>query len=227
MIWSVPKSWDGETAVILAGGPSLRGFDVQPLMREFDGQPLTLSGLRVITINDSWRIAPWADIQYFCDRDWRDTQVLVNRQSLDKSTDFARLIYKGFWVKGGADLDHPHVRTLKFSGQLGLSDDPTALRHGSNSGYQAIGLAYLLGAKRILLLGYDMQAAKGERTHWHDEERRADFWTTVKDSMLPLFPALVEPLARAGVEVINCTPGSALKCWPYLPLEEALNKEKS
>jgi hypothetical protein len=222
VIWSVPKNWVGETVVILAGGPSLKGFDasiLRPRHHPFEYTPVPYA--RVITINDSWRMAPWADVHYFCDARWRDQQVNLNRQSLDKSTDFAQMIYKGFWVKGGQDLEHPHVRTLKFTGQQGWEPAPTALRHGSNSGYQAIHLAAHYGAKRIILLGYDMHVDP-KRSHWHDEERASNFAKLIELSFLPHFQTLVDPLAAAGVEVINATPGSALKCWPYLPLEEAL-----
>ena len=44
MIWSVPRSWSGDTCVILAGGPSLRGFDIRQLY--YFPRP------RVIAIND-------------------------------------------------------------------------------------------------------------------------------------------------------------------------------
>ena len=38
----------------------------------------------------------------------------------------------------------------------GLSNEQGVLHHGKNSGYQAIGMAYLMGADQIFLLGYDM-----------------------------------------------------------------------
>jgi hypothetical protein len=46
----------------------------------------------------------------------------------------------------------------------------------------------------------------------------------MKNSMLPCFDSLVEPLKDAGVEVINVTPDSALKCWPCRSLEELLSE---
>jgi hypothetical protein len=220
MIWRVPRSWEGETCVILAGGPSLRGFGARALLRSVEPFP------RVITINDSWRLAPWADVLYFCDRKWRDFQVSANRSSVDNSTDFAKLIYSGFWVAGNeAFNDHPHVHALKLTGQRGFDNDPGCLRHGSNSGYQAIHLAAHFGAKRIVLLGYDMHVEKA-RSHWHDEQRPTNFQQLCDQSFLPHFESLKEPLAAAGIEVINATPNSALKCWPYMPLKEALNRER-
>jgi hypothetical protein len=34
--------------------------------------------------------------------------------------------------------------------------------------------------------------------------------------MLPKFKTLADPLAAAGVHVINASPGSALKIWPIV-----------
>lgn len=215
MIWRVPQgAWKGETAFILAGGPSLRGFDAAPLRYR-----------RVITINDSWRLAPWATVLYFFDQRWWQWQIDANPRAVGNSeVSFHWLIYNGFWVSAGPDFrDHPQVRYLRLSGPTGLETAPDALRHGSNSGYQAINLAYHFGASRIVLLGYDMQCA-GNTTHWHNDhtEPVGTFRVTLEQTMLPKFETLVEPLAAAGVEVINATPNSALTCWPHQPLEEVL-----
>ena len=48
------------------------------------------------------------------------------------------------------------INQLKSVAQPGLSRTQGVIHQGKNSGYQALNLAYLLGAKRILLLGYDM-----------------------------------------------------------------------
>lgn len=99
----------------------------------------------------------------------------------------------------------------------GLSLDPLRIHQGGNSGYQALNLAVLLGCARVLLVGYDM---KGD--HWHPPHEavnpgecefarwRVNFETTIPD------------LERAGVEVLNCTPGSALECFPRANLEDCL-----
>ncbi|HCZ48509.1 MAG TPA: hypothetical protein DCZ11_05850, partial [Gammaproteobacteria bacterium] len=44
----------------------------------------------------------------------------------------------------------------------GLSASPLRIHQGGNSGYQALNLAVLLGAERVILLGYDMHGG-----HWH------------------------------------------------------------
>lgn len=218
MIWTAPKLWLDETCFILAGGPSLKGFDAGVLRGHG----------RVISINDSWRIAPWADILYCCDQPWIEDQTRSNRASIDGSVRFRDLLATGFWVKGGdSPKTDPRIHILRFSGQVGLETNPEALRTGNNSGYQAINLAYHFGAARIVLLGYDMHC-DGAKTHWHDGPRApaSEFGKTLGRDMVPYFEYLVAPLAAADVEVVNATPGSALKCWPMMSLEEALTKEK-
>ncbi len=187
-----------------------------------------LRGLRVITINDSWIYYPKADVFYFCDPRWWTEQYGANCRSVDGTVTFRELLASGFWVRGTCDevSCDPRLHELAFTGQVGLERKPDGLRHGSNSGYQAIGLARHFGAKRIVLLGYDMRVVNG-RTHGHNGSRNpaAVFAQTLKHSMLPFFPLLVKPLREEGIEVVNATPGSALRCWPLTSLEEAVRGE--
>jgi len=215
MIWKAERLWADETAVILAGGPSLRGFDATVLYKP---------GWRVLAINDSWRIAPRCACLYFSDPAWFIDQLRRLPWDLTVTVNFSDVLYKRMLVNGSFRDefgDHPQVRQLKFTGQTGLEKDPAGLRHGSNSTYAAMNLAYHLGVKRIVLLGLDMRLVNG-RSHWHDEPRPDGFAGVLKDSMLPMFQHLVEPLNDAGVEVINATPDSALTCWPYQPLNTLL-----
>lgn len=225
MRWSVPKNWVGQTCVVIAGGPSLGDirskvlFDFS-ILAETDPRP------KVITVNDAWRIYPSADVFYFCDASWWNRQVAVNPWAFVGPYSFSQMIYRGFWVTGGPTTppDHPQIHVLGMTGQRGFEEDPGYLRHGSNSGYQAIHLAAHFGAQKIVLMGFDMKIGAGGRTHWHDDSRESPgaFGKTLTQSFLPHFSSLAEPLRRRGVQVINSTPDSALTVWPYLPLKEAL-----
>ena len=121
----------------------------------------------------------------------------------------------------GALVDDPAVFMLHNYGTTGLSEKPNGLMTGQNSGHQAMNLAVLLGAKRILLLGFDMKAGERGQMHWfgdHPIPTQASSFS----AMLHNFGKTLKPLAAAGVEVINCTPGSALACYPRRSLDEAL-----
>lgn len=219
-----------QTCVILAGGPSLKEF----VKSSFEGNIddgigyLVKNCKNFITINDSWRLLPNGTkaVNYFCDAAWWSMQVQKNPRSVDGLTSFHDMIYRGNWITGSNDpvfTDHPQVNVLKLTGQRGLELDRGGLRHGSNSGYQAINLAVHLGAKRIVLLGYDMKV-DSLRTNWHNEVRTPAhaYAATIQQSMLPHFPSLIEPLKDLGVEVINATPNSDLTCFPMMSLEDAL-----
>ena len=88
-------------------------------------------------------------------------------------------------------------------------------------------MAAHLGVKRALLIGYDMREVDGA-SHWHGMRKKADGndmrsgGDVYAKAMLPRFPTLVEPLRRRGVEVINCTPGSALDVWPMGELNDVI-----
>lgn len=104
----------------------------------------------------------------------------------------------------------------------GLSFDPETLHTGGNSGYQAINLAVLLGAARILLLGYDMKTGPNGEKHWHPDHAGRNPGESQFSGWRAAFPTMLPDLARAGVAVINCTPGSALTCFPQARIEEFL-----
>lgn len=199
--WTATPEWYGETAYILGCGPSLNIDDVS-----------LLQGRRVIAINDAYRLAPWAEVLYFCDQKWWDEHKM---DVLDR--------FVGRMIVTMSNLIHG-VKTLRCTGDTGLETDPGAVRHGSNSGFQCINLAYHLGATRIVLLGYDMRV-NGHKLHWchrRDMQTADGFQRTLSNVMLPKFQSIVQPLAEAGVEVINCTPRSALTLWPIRDICEVL-----
>ena len=203
--WNVLPEWAGETAYLLGCGPSLNRADVN-----------CLRGRRVIVINDAYQMVPDAEILYWCDIKWWN-----QHQERVAETFKGRLI---------ATLENQidGVRALRNAGQFGLSVDSGAICNGSNSGYQAINLAVHLGAKRIVLLGYDMQVVK-DQLHWQprtDMQTAQGFQRTLQTVMLPKFESLREPLRKAGVEVVNCTVNSALKVWPFRPLGQVLREEE-
>lgn len=189
----VPKLWPNSTIVCLGSGPSLTQADVD-----------VCRGHHVIAVNDAYRLAPWADVLYAADaRWWRRMGGLSSFPGRRYS-----IMPDHHQV---AQHEFSGIEILRNTGVHGLEMDATALRTGGNSGYQAINLAVHFGATRILLLGYDMHG-----DHFfgsHPDKTRPPFKLCLES-----FPTLVEPLADIGVTVINCTPGSALTCFPMAPL---------
>lgn len=189
--------WD--TFVLLGGGPSLTVEDVEYVRDK----------ARVVAINAAYKLAPWAFALYCADKkfiDWED----------------GCPSFKGmkFSIESHDTTTRPGWQVLRNTGFEGLATEPNALRTGFNGGYQALNLAMHLGAKRCLLLGYDMQGDASGRCHWHAEH--PDGKVSPYAQFIAAFDTIVQPLKDAGVEVINCTPVSALTCFPFMSLREAL-----
>jgi hypothetical protein len=202
MMWTVLPEWLGETVFILGCGPSLVQVRTEPL----------LQAGRVIAINDAYTRCPGADILYFCDKKWW--------------LQHERMVAERFYGRRIVTMlnEYPGIHTLRCTGEVGLETDPGGVRHGSNSGYQCINLAYHLGAARIVLMGYDMRVVNGKLHHTlrTDLQTEEGFQRTLQHKMLPKFQTLAAPLQEAGVTVLNATPNSALRVWPLVPLEAIL-----
>jgi hypothetical protein len=197
---SVPRLWPASTIVCIGGGPSLTPDDVT----------LCRNRARVIAINDAYRLAPWADVLYAADSKWWRYHKGVPS-------------FHGLKFSLQPDASQwPGVVVLRNTGCDGLERDPSGLKTGLNSGYQAVNLAVHLGAARILLLGYDMQAIHGTKTHWFGEHPPAIRCGSPYAGFQAKFPLLVKPLADLGVEVVNCSRETALTCFPRLPIDHAL-----
>jgi len=95
--------------------------------------------------------------------------------------------------------------------------------YGSNSGYQAINLAFILGAGEIILLGYDMQKTGGKQHFFGDHPNGPMKVDSDYNGWLGNFEKLASDLAGKGVEVINCTRQTALTCFKRMSLEDALS----
>lgn len=203
----VERKWEGSVVALLGGGPSLTPEIVELALKKAD---------RVLAINNGINICPKADALYFCDRKW----FRWHEKSVSE-----------FWAFGGKvfyldteenkDLKSklPGSIALKQAGHLGLSLDANAIYTGHNSGYQALNLLVHLGATRAVLLGFDMKEVDG-RCHWHEEHPiPSDGRNYV--SFIDAFATGAPLFAAAGLEILNATPGSALKCFPQSTLEAA------
>ncbi len=196
----VERLWPSETVVCFGTGPSLTREDVD----------YCRGRAKVIAIKHAIDWAPWADAIYSCGGDagkwWQRTGPSL--------ADYAGLRYT---------LDpkaSEWAQVLKNTGFLGLESDPSGLRTGKNSGFQAINLAVHLGAARIVLLGYDMQPDAKDQDHFfgqHWHKSRVPFRAFVE-----LFESLVEPLRALGIRVINASRETALKCFERMSIQEAL-----
>lgn len=224
---TVEPLWAGGVVIIIAGGPSVTRADVE-LVR----QARARDAVRVIVVNDAFLLAPWADVSYAADLHWHGwMQKGIAKPELGLSADDVRRLWREFRGEkcsiqnGSGELTDPDVHVLRnetFPHHAdGLSADRGALRTGRNSGFQALGLAVHAGADLVLLLGFDGKPGADGKTHWHGEHPRptpAAVWPLVRQS----FAMVTSDLEKAGVEVINCSPGTAIGAFPKSTMKGAL-----
>lgn len=193
----------GSTMALLGGGWSLHGFDAERTLR---------GRCRVMAINSSLRLAPWADCLVFTDNNWFDDHraeilafpglvVTPSRHAKEKEPDKINRI---------TVINRPDFT-------VGTGTD---LKFGRSSGHTGVTVAIAMGVKRILLLGYDMRIMDG-RSHFHDEYGTQDHKLFSHDFLI-YWQDWRAATEAVGVEVINCTPGSALHEFPTMAIEEAL-----
>jgi hypothetical protein len=186
---NAPLDWSGETAAIIASGPSAATTDFELLRRG-----------HVIAVNLSWQLVPWAEVLYASDG--------------------------AFWFI--------HDGVPQFSGRKITSSQMAAQRFGldclfttgNNSGLRAFHLAEAFGAKRLLLIGFDMHVQAG--LHWHQPHAKSPLHNPTGSSVRlwrDEIQRIAGTFAKRGIEVINCTPGSALQCFPQMPLHQAMQEE--
>lgn len=194
--------WEGETLVIVASGPSAKDVPLH----------LAQGKAKVIVINSSWKLAPWADMLFACDHKWW----LMTKGWQD----FAGLkvtIDKGASKK----YDLHYVHCLKGDDRIQL-EPKGVVGWGGNSGFHCLNLAIQFKAKRVLLVGYDMRVDKG--VHWHGNHPNGMHNPTI--GTVSRWRRAVDGAARVakseGVEVLNCSPISELQSYPKVDFAEAI-----
>lgn len=194
MTWTVPRLWPGQTIAVLATGPS---------MSQEVADKVLAAEVPAIAVNDAFRLAPWAAILFSSDLEWW-------RVKWDQVKDF-----RGVRVCSQPGRPMAGVERIRISADWGFDPDPSAVRFGGNSGYQAVHIGIHTGASRILLCGFDMHG-----THFfgkHPEPLR-----NPHEHRFASWIKRFRDLRNCGAEIVNCTPGSRLDAFPRMELDEAL-----
>jgi len=174
-------------------------------------------GHRCIAVNDAYLLLPFADSLYAADDEWWILH------------DGCRFFRGEKWTTISKNYNNRAIKQfgLRFvpSRRLveGFSFEPGIIHQGGNSGFQAVNLALLWGATRIVLVGFDMQGS-----HFFGEHPQMPRRSPAKRN----FARWIRHFERAakllpdGIKIINATPDSAMKCFPMMDLAEALNAQE-
>jgi hypothetical protein len=194
--------------IVAATGPSL-----SPEVAE------ACAGRKVLAVNDAYRLFPWAEVLYACDAAWWNVH--------HGCPGFAGEKWSSHGAAGRIKHNDKSAVAEKYGLKLvagrdgdGFSFEPDVIHYGSNSGFQAINLALLMGARRIILVGFDMGCTNGRRHFFGDHPPGLRNATSYQNFIRALERAA--KLLPPGIEILNATPGSALRCFPMVTLNDAL-----
>lgn len=188
--------WRGQACAIVASGPSAAGADLAPLRGR----------ARVIVINSSWVLAPWADVLYAADsRWWLAAGGAPGFAGLKVTAD--KTAAERFGLRLVSFVPCCYDITVDRPGMIGA---------GGHSGFHALNLAVQWGASPIVLVGFDMRVDMG--LHWHPDHKQRnpeahhmERWRMALDAQAPR-------LAGLGVAVLNASPVSRLRAFPRIDL---------
>lgn len=200
----IPKpehpDWSGKTAVVMCNGPSL----TPALIDCLGPRPVP-----TIAVNTAYMLAPWADVLYAGD-------FMMWRTHIDR---MRRASKAQLWTCDPATADRFKVRRWKGVNRPGLGREHIHLN--GNSGTQAINLAFLFGARRILLVGMTMREIDGKK-HFHGDHEAPLVQKQLFEEWLHKLKFVADDLKAEGCEVINCDPLSAVPYFPFSTLEKEL-----
>lgn len=211
-----------KTGIICGTGPSVTQDQLE-IARFMQSQGALLFGM-----NHIWKELP-VDVFLACNPEYYD--LYWERGLKDHSSE------KWTWDK--ATAEKYDINFIKGRWSDGFSTDPQYLHYGHSSGFQLPGIAYHYGVRKMLLIGYDMayaydyngknsQIGSTPRHYFGEYDAELQHWPSVKIKN-GVFTELIEQFEKVkeintDIEIINCTPNSAMTCFPMIELNECLSQ---
>jgi len=231
MRWQVPRIWEGGDVWILGGGPSVtQQFDipdniVQDVLNKVSPPAVyspymeSIHKKHVIAINAAFLIGDWMDMVFFGDHKfltWYKDQLAA---------------WPGLKITCSAGCEkYAWIKFLQRDGghSKGISPNPNMVAWNANSGCSAISVAANAGAKRIILVGFDMKVNGSGAHHWHTLYKGQPTNPPPPPPHRPLrmpqrpkpgfpfqrhlagFPQITLDARARGIEIINACPDSAI-----------------
>lgn len=180
-----------KTCAVVCTGESASRIDRAPLAR-----------FARIVVNDGYILEPDADALYAADARW---------WAWHGKTIAAQFKGRKFCPEP-TTAQQWGAEHVALERREGLSVDGRTIRTGGqigNSGAQAINLAVMLGARRIVLVGMDMGGSHFFGQHPKGVHTDSDFKGMVRG-----MSAMAADLHRYGIDVINTSDCSNIAYWP-------------
>ena len=237
MLTRIPiKSNGDDTCIIIATGPSLNEEQIS-LIRDAHEKEL----VKVLTVNNAYKIAPFSDYHVSYNDNWWE-HYMYEDDLINLRNRGCQMWTQHMSVADAFGINFIEGKQVNYIG-TGLSKDPTIIHSNHGSGPMALNLATLYGYKRILLIGHDMKYPKGYNGRTRETGGKRHFFGEYPKSMQhwpktmvgphtggvlsginKIYGSMVNDLKDLNVDVINCTPESALSYFRLSDLKEELYK---
>lgn len=187
-----------------------------PSIGKIEGLADKLRGVRVICVNDAYRLIPNADVLYACDAVWWNHHRGVPEFAGERWTS-----YDETQLKKPDCVRQWKLNVVRGYHGSGFNRNPAIINYGQNSGFQAINLAMHFGCNRVVLLGFDMLHAYGAH-FFGDHPVNAGFKRhTDHSAFIRHFRDAVRTQPK-HFKIVNANLDSGLDVYPKMPLEQAL-----
>lgn len=200
----------GDKVFILGGGPTL--------LECLDGT--IINDYPVIGVNLAYTLGDWVDVCWFGDAKF----YWWNRGGLQTFPGMKITYNRGLKHGNRSVRGQPGVRVVGRGKGRGLDMRPGMVSWNASSGGSAISLAAQMGAKTIILVGYDMRVVDGKK-NWKPHEKEDTKLDPYANFMRP-FDKIAKDARRLGIRIFNATPGSALTHFPITTVKHWLSKTK-
>jgi len=212
----IERRWPGSTVFLLGGGPSVVGQDLCSNLIE------RLMDKNVLGINNAVYL-PCTDVLFFGDAKW----YWWNKKAVESFQGPKYTIDRGS-VLDVAKGKNPTVRYepgltyVKYKYGAGTIFHKPVLSYNGSSGGCAISLAILMGATRLVLVGYDGKGA-GSARNWmkHYKESEKDMYSCIVSRTSRVAKFL--PRRWPSIKVFNANPDSEIRGFPKVSIEKALS----
>lgn len=209
--YSIPRCFEGQTVFILGGGPSLSKINFS-----------AISERAILGINNAFSLGTWVDWCMFSDNRWWKW----NFEEVEKWPNRDHMLSLCPGLLEEQEEKWPWLKIVRRDeARFGLSVEPDTVCWNRSAGGAALNVAYLMGASRAILLGFDMRTIKGKH-NWHDFHKKQERDQIYRSSMMPFLKCMSDAMKVTGFEIYNATEDSALDLFPKITLKEVLRDGK-
>jgi len=151
--------------------------------------------VHVIAVNDTYRILESPHVVYAADEPWWRLHSRAVSQACKDSA----------WLSSDVNSRAHGAGWLPTKPGAGLAPEraPYVMR-GTSSGFQAVGLAIMRGARRIILAGMDCQASEDGAAHFFGEHPQQLNRFHPFEVWREEFDGLAEPARARGIDIVVC-----------------------